>query len=160
MYGRDRCHPNQMVWLDSHFWMSDHNLVSNIQLLKSCLKEKNIQPLKSTIDHASTINVDSLSCSACNGTLHIKPLHTQASFSGSVIDTVTQTGILKTVLVECHGDDTPLTFHDTPLFFFLILLVHVSKFNVHDTLMTLPLPCMTISSLCSQQLLLATYPPS
>jgi len=43
------------------------------------------------------------------------------------------------VPVEGHGDDTPLTSHDTPLFSLLILLVHVSKFNVHDTLMTLPL---------------------
>ena len=63
----------------------------------------------------------------------------KASLSGSVIDTVTYTVILRTVPVECHGDDTPLTFHDTPLFSLLILLVHVSKFNVHDTLMTLPL---------------------
>ena len=45
--------------------------------------------------------------------------------------------ILRTVPVEGHGDDTPLTSHDTPLFSLLILLVHVSKFNVHDTLMTL-----------------------
>ena len=40
--------------------------------------------------------------------------------------------------VECHDDDTPLTFHDTPLFSLLILLVHVIKFNFYDTLMTLP----------------------
>ena len=41
--------------------------------------------------------------------------------------------------VECHGDDPLLTFHDTPLFSLLILLVHVSKFNIHDPLMTLSL---------------------
>ena len=40
--------------------------------------------------------------------------------------------------IECHGDDHPLIFHDTLLFSLLILLVHVSKFNVYDT-MTLPL---------------------
>ena len=63
----------------------------------------------------------------------------QASLSGSVIDTVTKTGNLRTVPVECHGDDTPLIFHDTPLSSLLILLVYVSKFNFHDTPMTLPL---------------------
>ena len=52
---------------------------------------------------------------------------------GSVIDTVIYTGILRTVSVECHDDDTPLTFYDTSLFSLLILLVHVSKFNVNDT---------------------------
>ena len=61
------------------------------------------------------------------------------SLSGSVIDTVTKTENLRIVPVEYHSDDTPLTFHDTTLFSLLILLVHVSKFNVHDTLMTLPL---------------------
>ena len=35
--------------------------------------------------------------------------------------------------------DTTLTFYDTPIFFLLILLVHVIKFNVHYTFMTLPL---------------------
>ena len=60
---------------------------------------------------------------------------TKASLSGSVIDIVTYTGILRTVPVECHGDDTPLTFDDTPSFSLLILLVHVSKFNIHDTLL-------------------------
>ena len=63
----------------------------------------------------------------------------QTSLSGSVINTVTYTRILKTVPVKCHGDDTPLTFHDTHLFSLLILLGYVSKFNVHDTLITLPL---------------------
>ena len=63
----------------------------------------------------------------------------KASLSGSVIDTVTKTENLRIVLVECHGNDTPLTFYDTPLFSLLILLVHVSKFNVHDTPMTFPL---------------------
>ena len=63
----------------------------------------------------------------------------KASLSGSVIDTVIQTRILRAVPVKCHGDGTPLTFHDTHLFSLLILLVYVSKFNVHDTLMTLPL---------------------
>ena len=38
--------------------------------------------------------------------------------------------------VECHGDNTSLTFHDTHIFPLLILLVHISKFNVHDTLIT------------------------
>jgi len=64
---------------------------------------------------------------------------TNASLSGSVIDTVTKTENLRTVPVECPGDDTPLTFHDTHLFFLLILLVHIIKFNIHDTPMTLPL---------------------
>jgi len=50
------------------------------------------------------------------------------------------------VPVECHGDDTSLTFHDTPLFYLLILLVHVIKFNVHDTLMTLPLRMVLLAS--------------
>ena len=40
--------------------------------------------------------------------------------------------------IECHGDDHPLIFHDTLFFSLLILSVHVSKFNVYDT-MTLPL---------------------
>ena len=57
----------------------------------------------------------------------------KASLSGSVIDIVIKTGNLRTILVEWHG-------HDTYLFSLLILLVvHVSKFNVHDTPMTLPL---------------------
>jgi len=43
------------------------------------------------------------------------------------------------VLLECYGDDTPLTFHDTLFFSLLILLVYTSKFNVHDTPITLPL---------------------
>ena len=51
---------------------------------------------------------------------------TQASLSDSVIDTIIYTVILRTVPVKCHGDDTPL-------FSLLILLVHVSKFNVHNT---------------------------
>ena len=61
------------------------------------------------------------------------------SLSGCVIDTVTKIRNLRTVLAECHGDDTPLIFHDTHLFSLLILLAYVSKFNVHDTLITLPL---------------------
>ena len=40
----------------------------------------------------------------------------QGSLSGSVIDTVTKTENLRTAPVECHGDDTSLTFHDTHLF--------------------------------------------
>ena len=60
-------------------------------------------------------------------------VRSQASFSGSVIDTVIQTVILNTVPVDCHGDNTSLAFHNTPLFSLLILLVHDSKFNVHDT---------------------------
>ena len=62
-----------------------------------------------------------------------------ASLSGSVIRIVTKTGNLKTMPVECHGDNTPLTFHNTPLSSLLILLVHISTFNVHDTPITLPL---------------------
>ena len=34
--------------------------------------------------------------------------------------------------VECHGDNTSLTFQDTHLFSLLILLVHVNKFNVYE----------------------------
>ena len=60
------------------------------------------------------------------------------SLNKSVIDTITKTGNLRIVPVECHGDDISLTFHDNPLFS-LILLVHVSKFNVHNTPITLPL---------------------
>ena len=56
----------------------------------------------------------------------------EASLSGSVIDTVIKTGNLITVPVECHGDDTSLTFQDTHLFSLLILLVHVNKFNVYE----------------------------
>ena len=47
---------------------------------------------------------------------------------------VTKQSHLRPVSVECHGDDTPLTFYVTHLFSLLILLVHISKFNVHDTL--------------------------
>ena len=47
--------------------------------------------------------------------------------------------------MECYGDDTSLTFHDT-LLFSLILLVHVSKFNVHDTPITLPLRLTLVSN--------------
>ena len=65
--------------------------------------------------------------------------NTKTSLSGSVIDIVIKIGNLRTVPVECHGDDTPLIFHDTSLFSLLILLVHVSKFNVHDTPIILPL---------------------
>ena len=61
------------------------------------------------------------------------------NLSRSVIDIVTKIENLKTVPVECHGNDTPLIFHDTPLFSILLLLVHISKFNVHDTPITLPL---------------------
>ena len=56
-----------------------------------------------------------------------------------VINTVTEIENLRTVLVECHGDDTSLTFHDTPRFSLLILLVHVNKFNVYGTSITLSL---------------------
>ena len=55
------------------------------------------------------------------------------SLSGSVIDTVIKTANLRTVSVKCQGDDISLIFHDTPLFSLFILLVYVSKFNVHDT---------------------------
>ena len=54
----------------------------------------------------------------------------KASLSGSVIDTVTKIEILRTVSVEGHHHDTPLTFHNTLLFSLFILLVHASKFNV------------------------------
>ena len=40
----------------------------------------------------------------------------EASFSESVIDTVFKIENLITVSVECHGDDTSLTFHNTSLF--------------------------------------------
>ena len=40
--------------------------------------------------------------------------------------------------VKYYSDDTSIIFHDTSLFSLLILLVHISKFNVHDTLMILP----------------------
>jgi hypothetical protein len=41
---------------------------------------------------------------------------------------------------------TLITFHDTPLFYLLILLVRISKFNVHNTLMTLPLKLTLITA--------------
>ena len=63
----------------------------------------------------------------------------EVSLSGSVIDTVTKTENLRTVPVECHGDDTPLIFHDTLLPSLLILLIYVIKFNTYDILITLPL---------------------
>ena len=71
-------------------------------------------------------------CHACSN----NPI-ANASFSGSVIDIVILIEILRTVLMECHGDDPHFIFHDTHLFSLLILLVHVSKFNVHDTFMTM-----------------------
>ena len=40
----------------------------------------------------------------------------KTSISESVIDTVIKTRNLRTVLVECHDDDTPLIFHDTSFF--------------------------------------------
>jgi len=43
------------------------------------------------------------------------------------------------VPVECHGDDTSIIFHDTSLSSLLILLIYVSKFNIYDTPITLPL---------------------
>ena len=60
-------------------------------------------------------------------------------FSGSVIDTVIKTGNLRTVPVECHGDDTSLILHDTSLSSILILLVYFSKFNIYDSPIILPL---------------------
>jgi len=41
--------------------------------------------------------------------------------------------------VECHGDEPLLIFHNTLLFSLLVLLLYVSKFNIHDPLITLPL---------------------
>ena len=72
-------------------------------------------------------------------------LYAKVSLSGSIIDTVTKNENLRTVPVKCYGDDTPLTFHDTHLFSLLILLVHVNKFNIHDTLITLPLRLALLS---------------
>ena len=48
-----------------------------------------------------------------------------ASLSGSVIDTVIKTENLRTMPVDI--------FHDTHLSSLLMLLVHGSKFNAHDT---------------------------
>ena len=56
----------------------------------------------------------------------------------SVIDIVTKIGNLKTVSVECY-DDISFTFHDTFFSSLLILLLHVNKFNVHDTVTVLPI---------------------
>ena len=41
--------------------------------------------------------------------------------------------------IKYYDNDTSLIFNDTYLFFLLILLVYISKFNVHDILMTVPL---------------------
>ena len=61
------------------------------------------------------------------------------SFSRSVIDIVINIkNNLRIVLVKCYGDDISLIFHDISLYS-LILLVYVSKFNVYDTFITLPL---------------------
>ena len=61
----------------------------------------------------------------------------KVSLNESVIDTVIKTGNLRTILVEYYDDDTPIIFYNTFLSFLLILLVHISKFNVHDTFITL-----------------------
>ena len=55
--------------------------------------------------------------------------------------------VLADLAAQTYGDDTSLTFHDTPLSSLLILLVYVSKFNVHDTLMTLPLRLASVALL-------------
>lgn len=55
------------------------------------------------------------------------------SVSESVIDIIIKTGNLRIVLVVCHQ----YNYFDTPLSSLLILLVHVDKFNVHDTSITL-----------------------
>ena len=41
--------------------------------------------------------------------------------------------------VKCHGDDIFFTFHNTLLFFLLILLIYVNKFNIHNTFIILSL---------------------
>ena len=41
--------------------------------------------------------------------------------------------------VKYYSDGISLTFHDISLFSLIILLVHVSKFNAHDTIVILPL---------------------
>ena len=61
----------------------------------------------------------------------------KVSLNRSVIDTIIKTGNLRTVLVEYYDDDTPIIFYNTFISFLLILLVHISKFNVHDTFITL-----------------------
>ena len=48
--------------------------------------------------------------------------------------------------MECHGDDILLTFHDTPLSSLLVLLAHVSKFNVNDTYITKKIIRLTYGS--------------
>jgi len=60
------------------------------------------------------------------------------SFSRSVDTVINIKNNLRIVLVKCHGDDISFIFHDISLSS-LILLVYVSKFNVYDTLITLPL---------------------
>ena len=52
-----------------------------------------------------------------------------ASLNENVIDIV--------VSVEYHSNNTSLTFQN--IFFLFILLVNISKFNVHDILVTLSL---------------------
>jgi len=59
----------------------------------------------------------------CIGTR--KVTSTKVSLSVSVIDTVIKTGNLRIVSVECHGDDTPLTFHDTPLSYYWYMLANL-----------------------------------
>ena len=120
-------------------------------LISTCLVEK----LISSVDW-ERVFLGYCSCYSIKHLLLSQPLcppawtdEPKASLSGSVIDTVTKTRNLRTVPVECHGDDTPLIFHDTPFSSLLILLVHVSKFNVHDTPITLPLRLTLLSNLCN-----------
>ena len=53
---------------------------------------------------------------------------------GSVIDTVIKTENLRTMSVECHGDDIPLKFHDTPLSsYYWYMLANLMFLTLYDT---------------------------
>ena len=57
----------------------------------------------------------------------------KASLSGECYCTVTKTMNYVTELEECHGDDTSLTFYDTPPSLFSAVSVNLILMTPHDT---------------------------
>ena len=124
-----------MVWFNVLHWRNGKPVRDSKALLAAAGRNVDVDLSSSfSIGHGFVFSLEMvvLELFASHGWKH------KASLNRSIIDTVTKTGNLRTVPVECYGDDTPLIFHDI-LLFSLILLVHVSKFNVHDTPITLPL---------------------
>ena len=123
-----------MVWFNVLHWRNGKPVRDSKALLAAAGRNVDVDLSSSfSIGHGFMLSLEMvvLELFASHGWKH------KASLNGSIIDTVTKTGNLRTVPVECHGDDTPLTFHNTHISSLLILLVHVSKFNVHDTPITL-----------------------